>query len=100
MVALTIGMPTYNDFDGVYFTVQALRHYQDLEDTELVVVDNYGCEHTRAFVEGWSQGAVCPGDRCRRDRCRQEPRLCRSAGGGRPLLRFPRDASRPESLPG
>lgn len=55
MVALTIGMPTYNDFDGVYFTVQALRHYQDLEDTELVVVDNYGCEHTRAFVERWSR---------------------------------------------
>jgi hypothetical protein len=54
MVALTIGMPTYNDFDGVYFTMQALRHYQDLEDTELLVVDNYGCEHTKAYVEGWA----------------------------------------------
>ncbi len=38
MVALTIGMPTYNDFDGVYFTVQALRLYQDLDDTALLVV--------------------------------------------------------------
>jgi glycosyltransferase involved in cell wall biosynthesis len=56
MVELTIGIPTYNDFDGVYFTIQALRLYQDLEDTELVVVDNYGCEHTKAFVEGWAQG--------------------------------------------
>jgi hypothetical protein len=52
MTALTIGMPTYNDFDGVYFTIQALRLYHDLDDTEIVVVDNYGCEHTRAFVEG------------------------------------------------
>src|SRR5215212_6288007 len=51
-VALTIGMPTYNDFDGVYFTLQALRLYEDLEDTELLVVDNYGCETTQAFVEG------------------------------------------------
>jgi hypothetical protein len=43
MVALTIGMATYNDFDGVYFTIQALRLYQDLADTELLVVDNFGC---------------------------------------------------------
>jgi hypothetical protein len=49
-------MPTYNDFDGVYFTIQALRWYQDLEDVELLVVDNYGCEHTKAFVEGWAKG--------------------------------------------
>ena len=56
MVALTIGMPTYDDFDGVYFTLAALRQYQDLEDTELVVVDNYGCEHTKALVEDWVGG--------------------------------------------
>src|SRR3954466_14497827 len=55
MVALTIGMPAYNDFDGVYFTIQALRLYQDLADTELLVVDNYGCEHTRRFVDGVRQ---------------------------------------------
>ena len=53
MVALTIGMATYNDFDGVYFTLQALRLYHDLEDVELLVVDNFGCEHTQQFVEGW-----------------------------------------------
>jgi hypothetical protein len=56
MVKLTIGMPTYNDFDGVYFTLQALRLYQDLDDTELLVVDNYGCKHTKDFVEGWAKG--------------------------------------------
>jgi glycosyltransferase involved in cell wall biosynthesis len=56
MVALTIGMATYNDFDGVYFTIQALRLYQDLTDTEILVVDNYGCEHTKSFVEGWAKG--------------------------------------------
>lgn len=56
MVALTIGMATYNDYDGVYFTIQALRLYQDLEDTEFVVVDNYGCEATKSFVEGWVKG--------------------------------------------
>lgn len=53
---LTIGMATYNDFDGVYFTLQALRLYQDLRDTELLVVDNYGCAHTQAFVENWAHG--------------------------------------------
>lgn len=55
MVSLTIGMPTYQDFEGVYFTLQALRLYQDLDDTELLVVDNYGCEYTRNFVEGWAK---------------------------------------------
>ena len=48
---LSIGMATYDDFDGVYFTVQALRLYQDIEDTEILVIDNYGCELTKAFVE-------------------------------------------------
>lgn len=56
MVELTIGIPTYKDFDGVYFTVQALRIYQDLENTELLVIDNFGCEHTKRFVDG-SSGA-------------------------------------------
>src|SRR3954447_16084042 len=53
MTALTIGMATYDDFDGVYFTLQALRLYHDLADTELLVVDNYGCEDTRRLVESW-----------------------------------------------
>jgi len=56
MVALTIGMATYDDFDGVYFTIQALRLYHDLSDTEILVVDNFGCEATRNFVENWAKG--------------------------------------------
>jgi len=56
MVALTIGMATYNDFDGVYFTIQALQLYQDLADTELLVIDNFGCDDTRNLVESWVKG--------------------------------------------
>ena len=37
---LSIGMATYEDFDGVYFTTQALRMYHDLTDCEIIVVDN------------------------------------------------------------
>jgi hypothetical protein len=40
---LTIGMATYDDYDGVYFSLQALRMYHPeiLDDTEFVVVDNH-----------------------------------------------------------
>lgn len=51
MPELTIGMATYDDYSGLYFTLQALRLYHDLEDTELLVVDNFGCEKSRALVE-------------------------------------------------
>jgi glycosyltransferase involved in cell wall biosynthesis len=44
-------MATYNDFDGVYFTLQALQLYEDLQDTELLVIDNYGCSDTKQLVE-------------------------------------------------
>jgi glycosyltransferase involved in cell wall biosynthesis len=56
VVALTIGMATYNDFNGVYFTLQSLRWYQNLRDTELLVIDNYGCQATKELVEGWVHG--------------------------------------------
>ena len=56
MTRLTVGMATYNDFDGVYFTLQSLRLYHDMRDVELLVVDNFGCEHTKSLVEGWSGG--------------------------------------------
>ena len=39
---LTIGMPSYDNYQEVWFTVQALRMYQDLEDCEILVIDNYG----------------------------------------------------------
>lgn len=39
---LTIGMPTLDDYDGVYFTLQALRlyHADVMPQVELLVVDN------------------------------------------------------------
>jgi hypothetical protein len=39
---LTIGMATYDDYDGVYFSLQALRlyHPEIAEDTAILVVDN------------------------------------------------------------
>lgn len=39
---LTIGMATYDDFNGVYFTIQALRvfHSAAIRQCELIVVDN------------------------------------------------------------
>lgn len=37
---LTIGMPHYDDYRGVYMTIQALKLYQDLTDVEVLVVDN------------------------------------------------------------
>lgn len=50
---LTIGMPTYDDFDGVYFTLQSLKAYHDLEDVELLVVDTKPklCEDTKKLCE-------------------------------------------------
>ena len=39
---LTIGMATYDDYHGVYFTIQAIRmfHKEVLKDIEFIVVDN------------------------------------------------------------
>ena len=54
MIELTIGMATYQDFDGVYFSVQDLRLHHDLANVEIVVVDNFGCDATAAFC------AWCP----------------------------------------
>ncbi len=40
---LTVGMAFYDDFDGVYFTVQALRlfHPEVANDIEILVIDNH-----------------------------------------------------------
>jgi hypothetical protein len=39
---LTIGMATYDDFDGVYFTLQAMRAYHPeiLDEVEFLIIDN------------------------------------------------------------
>ncbi len=40
---LTVGMATYDDYDGVYFSIQALRlyHPEVLDDIEFLVIDNH-----------------------------------------------------------
>jgi len=55
---LTVGMATYSDFDGTFFSIQAARMYQDVEDVEFLVIDNnpdseYG-EATRGFCQSAS----------------------------------------------
>jgi len=42
MKKLTIGMCTYDDFDGVFFTIQSIRlyHSEIIDSVEFIVVDN------------------------------------------------------------
>lgn len=89
---LTIGMAVYDDFDGVYFTVQSLRllHQDVMGDVEFVVVDNHpdspAGQATRQFIEGWIpdgryvpfgdvQGTAAPRDRIFRE-ARGDAVLC------------------------
>lgn len=50
---LTIGMATYDDYDGVYFTIQSLRIYHKIcntKDVEFIVIDgNPNGEHGKAL---------------------------------------------------
>ena len=55
---LTIGMAVYDDWVGVYFTVEALRMYQDLTDTEILVVDNKGDKGMQDWIKAWHGGVV------------------------------------------
>lgn len=38
--SLTVGMAVFDDYNGVYFSTQALRAYHDLSDVEILIVDN------------------------------------------------------------
>ena len=58
---LTIGMATHNDYDGVFFSVQALRlyHPEIADDTEILVLDNDPlgpCAASLKLLEGRVQG--------------------------------------------
>jgi len=51
---LTIGMSTFDDFHGVYFSIQAIRmfHSEVLSDVEFVIIDNNPrSEHGKAVKE-------------------------------------------------
>ena len=55
---LTIGMAHFEDYHGLYFTIQALKLYHDVEHVELIVIDNsprspHG-QHVGRFVQSWS----------------------------------------------
>jgi len=54
---LTVGMPCYDDFNGVYFSVQTLRLYHP--KVKIVVVDNNPDSEdgkaTKKFVESWGR---------------------------------------------
>lgn len=52
---ITIGMATYDDYDGVYFTIQSFRMHHNLKNVDYIVVDNnpnskHGKE-TKNFIE-------------------------------------------------
>ena len=55
---LTIGMAVYNDFPGVYFTVQALRTYHNLDDIEILIIDNYGDKQLEDWIKAWCSSEV------------------------------------------
>jgi len=48
---LTIGMAAYMNEIEVWFTLQSLRLYQNLQDTELLVVDNAGTDNMLQTVK-------------------------------------------------
>jgi len=55
---LCIGMATYDDYDGVYFSVQAIRlyHPEILDQIELLVIDNHPdgpCAQALKQLEHW-----------------------------------------------
>ena len=68
MPKLTIGMAHFEDYDGVYFTIQSIRmhHPEILKDVEFVVVDNspqtQSGDHVQRIVKGFvglgSAGAI------------------------------------------
>jgi len=55
-IRLTVGMPSFNNFTEVFFTVQALRMYHRLEDCEILVIDNFGDDMLKNFIEGQCKG--------------------------------------------
>jgi glycosyltransferase involved in cell wall biosynthesis len=55
---LTIGIPSYNNFEQVWWTIQSLRFYHDLSDCEILVIDNYGDIKLEEFCKNWASDIV------------------------------------------
>lgn len=62
MRKLTIGMATYDDYDGVYFTIQALRMYHSeiINDVEFVIINNSPSEKYHNALTGLSKHVKQP----------------------------------------
>ena len=64
MKKLTIGMVTYEDYDGVYFSLQSIRmfHKEILKDVDFIVIDNNpNSSHGQAVKQlcSWAAGSGC-----------------------------------------
>lgn len=81
---LTIGMATYDDFDGVYFSVQAIRMYHPeiADKIEILVIDNHPngkCAESLRTLQNWISNyryipAKYPQGTCARDLVFREAR--------------------------
>lgn len=76
---LTIGMAVYDDYDGAFFTIQALKlyHLQNILDSvEFVVIDNNPTstqgKALKSFVENWAKGKYIPYTEKKSTSCRNE----------------------------
>lgn len=57
---LTIGMATFDDFDGVYFTITSLmvHHAEVMNECRILVVDNHPWSRQGRQVREWVRGRV------------------------------------------
>jgi hypothetical protein len=63
---LTIGMATYDDFDGVFFTTQSLRMHHDIcgsSDVEFIILDNNPSSSHGNEVQKFTNNAF--GNKCK-----------------------------------
>ena len=60
MKKLTVGMATYDDFDGVFFSVQAIRMYHPevMDQVEILVVDNNPDSPSGKAVKKYMEASV------------------------------------------
>lgn len=55
---LTIGLPSYNNYTEVFFTIQSLRMHHDLTGCEILVIDNFGDAELEKFIRVQGGGVV------------------------------------------
>jgi hypothetical protein len=58
---LTIGMAVYDDYDGVYFTLEALALANDLTNVEIIVVDNKPDSISSSAIKNLVEGSMRSG---------------------------------------